>query len=842
MANIDYQEAKREIVKIFHAEESGSRKIVFWYDAPANFKEDVENDTFDFCRVLVCEGNEFAIKKIIEKEDTESNILLYIPSEKPRDTENWLLDILMYSDEYYADTVALTMRHLGLTNPDLRKIIERHIKFFDNSNRNKKLNSFVLVNDEMRGDELMLAMMCVLTKAQGRSLESVLVELVFDDHEQTKYKELKKFGFEDFLWEEISREYNYDGDQRIELLTKRFLFTAMLEQNVEIDEMSSFYQQFVIDGAGKMDARFFVDNLKKDSRYQALQFNIGADLKIDTLLMGRDVSCFEGSDIFEAIDIYIIQQIAKVLVNGGLDYDRFEKIISSRENSIWYSEHQSKYKFLLASIRMLRLLDFNIESDLLAVEYIKNYTDNYYRVDKYYRQAITNYNLIQNPTFEIEALSVRVENYYEEKFLAQLGKEYSNALSKQDSWYFAGIQQTSNFYQMLQRYQLKKFFVIISDGLRYEIGQEVYEELKSDAGLRGNVSLNFAVSPLPSETRFGMASLLPHKEITYADGSVLVDGEPTNSLSARNKILSAKNSGYAAIDYQEINNFSRDELRSYMADKSVVYIYHNVVDNAGEHNEHKVFDVVPTAISEIVTLVRKLYNNLQISNFFITADHGFLYRKNTIMESQKYSNIVAQRPLEASKRYLITDDNSTNIPYTTEFALSNTEECQYKVITPYGYDIFKTQGSGIQYVHGGSSLQETIVPIIHISELNARKGEKLSRPVGVRLKSIVRKITNRSFTLDFEQYEKVEDKIQPITCVTYFVDEAGNKVSGEYQFTANSNSEDITQRVTRIRYTLKNIEFDRAKRYFLVLANVENTSEHIEREQFTIDILGFKLF
>lgn len=840
MANIDYQEAKREIVKIFNADNGGIRKIVFWYDAPANFKEDVISDNFDCCRLLVCERNEFAIKKIIEQEDKESNILVYIPYEKPRDTENWLLDILMYSEEYYADTVALTMRHLGLSNPDLRKIIERHIKFFDSAQRNKKLNSFVLVNDEMKGSELLLAMMSVLTKAQTRSLESVLIELVFDDHEQSKYKELKKFGFEDFLWEEISREYNYDGDQKIEILTKRFLFTAMLEQNVELEQLPSFYKQYIIDGAGKVDARFFVNNLKQDNRYQALQFNIGADLKIDALLVGRYVACFEECDIFESIDLYIIKQIADSLRNGGLDYDRFEKIIGSRANTLWYDEHKHEYGFLLSAIRLFRLLDFSVEKGLLSVEYIKNYTDSYYRIDKNYRHAVYNYNLIHNPIEEIEALVDRVEFHYTEKFLTPLGKEYSSALGKQDGWSFAGLQETSNFYQMLQKYQFKKLFVIISDGLRYEIGQEIYEEIKSDAGLRGNVSLNYAVSPMPSETRFGMASLLPHRELSYMGGNVLVDGESTNGIQARNKIMATKNSSYAAIDYQEINGYSRDELRSFMADKSLVYIYHNVVDNAGEHNERKVFDVVPNAITEIVALVRKLYNNLQISNFFITADHGFLYRRNALLESQKYSNIVAQKPLEASKRYLITDDSSLQIPYTSEFKLLGKDDC--KVVVPYGYDIFKTQGAGIQYVHGGASLQETIVPIIHISELNARKGEKLSRPVGVRLKSIVRKITNRSFALDFEQYEKVEDKIQPITCLTYFVDEADNKVSGEYRFTANSSSDDITQRLTKIRYTLKNIEFDRSKRYFLILCDEENPSEYIEKEQFTIDILGFRMF
>lgn len=73
---------------------------------------------------------------------------------------------------------------------------------------------------------------------------------------------------------------------------------------------------------------------------------------------------------------------------------------------------------------------------------------------------------------------------------------------------------------MLQKFQFKKLFVIISDGLRYEIGQEIYEEIKSEAGLRGNVSLDYAISPLPSETRFGMAALLPHNDITYTYGNV----------------------------------------------------------------------------------------------------------------------------------------------------------------------------------------------------------------------------------------------------------------------------------------------------------------------------------
>ena len=140
-------------------------------------------------------------------------------------------------------------------------------------------------------------------------------------------------------------------------------------------------------------------------------------------------------------------------------------------------------------------------------------------------------------------------------------------------------------------------------------------------------------------------------------------------------------------------------------------------------------------------LVRKLYNSLQISNFYITADHGFLYRNNRVEESSKYSNVVSMHPTEASKRYVLSDDGSFTIPYTLEFPLA-VEDGGYKVVTPYSYELFKTQGSGLQYIHGGASLQETVVPIIHIGELSSAKNKDAVTPVGVRLK-VLPKITNQ---------------------------------------------------------------------------------------------------
>ena len=842
MASIDYQEARKEITKMF-SQADGDRRIIFWYDAPANFKEDILADTFDNCRLLVCEKNEFALKKIIEHDDPDSNILVYVPSEKPKDTENWLLDILMYSDEYYADTVALTMRRLGLTNTDLRRIIEKYAKFFDSEARIKKLGAFVEINDAMYPADLLTGMMSVIVKAPYRSIDSVLTELVFDDTAHSKYAELRKFGFEDYLWDEICRFYNYDGDQKVETLIKRFMFTALLGQKAEFDSLPSFYDQYTITGAGKIDAGSFVDKLKSDSRYESLQLSIATDLKIEGLLVSRDIACVQNADVFECFDEHIIKIITESLQSGSLDYENFEKVIYNRCNSMWYQKHEAEYGLLSAAMSFFKMLESPIPSKLLSTEYIRNYVDSYYKIDTSYRLVCTYFKQIDNGLLEFEQLMDRVEMSYQSKFLDEIGPEYSRSLAEQNYWHFAGLYSTNDFYKNIQRNGYKKLFVIISDGLRYEIGHELYERFKVDQALKGTVDIDFAISPLPSETRFGMASLLPHQTSQYSETKgVQVDNQPTNSTTARDAVLKAKNASYAAIGYDEISNMARNDLRAYMADKSLVYIYHNVIDNTGEHNEGRVFDEVDTAISEIVALVKKLYNSLQISNFYITADHGFLYRRNTIEESQKYSNVVAMKPVEAAKRYVISDEENFSIPYTNQFVMDGVSEGQYKVSVPFGYDLFKTQGSGLQYVHGGASLQETIVPIVHIGELNSSKAKGTLTPVGVRLKSIVRKITNRSFTLEFEQYEKVEDFKQAINCETFIEDEKGNLVSGVYKFIANSSSDDPETRVNRIRFNLTNTEYDRNTRYYLILRNAEKPDEYIAREQFTIDILSFKMF
>jgi uncharacterized protein (TIGR02687 family) len=678
--------------------------------------------------------------------------------------------------------------------------------------------------------------MSALVKTKFNTIEDILSELVFDDDKQTKYKELSKFGLEDDLWNLIAEMLNYTGIQDISELTKRFLMTSVF-RNSKLEDLPPFQKHFIIEGgsdSGAVDAENFIRRIKHDTRYRALQEKYAKELKIEDLVKFKGIQDFNDSDVFEIFDHYIIKSITDSISTGSIDFDFFENIINERINSKWYKYYANEYHILLNIINLKKLIQKPVKKLLVAEEYVNYYAEELYEIDTLYRHILYDYKKINEKSSELEDLVNGIEQVYEKEFLSILGNHFSNTLNKKDKWEFLNAPMSHNFYTEIQKIGFKKMFVIISDALRFEIGVELLNEIKTDPVLGGNATLKPMISTLPSETRFGMASLLPNKKIEYNDGTIFVDEIPTNGTKNRDKILKAKHSSFAAITYEEIIDFGRDELRKYMSDKTLVYVYHNVIDRIGENNESKVFDAAPEAIDEIIKLVKKLYHGVQTSNFVITADHGFIYKRRKVDESQKYSDILALKSKETSKRFLLTDE-IINIPFTKEF-----DSYGIKVVVPESYDFFKTQGGGTQYIHGGASLQEIMIPFIRISELRSKSASTEPTEVGVRLKSTQRKITRRDgIVLEFEQYEKVEGKKREREISVVLVDETNNFVSPEAKFWANSTSDDIEDRLTRIRFTLNNILFDRNNRYYLLIKDA-STDELIDKQQFIIDITNYK--
>lgn len=96
---------------------SDVRKLVFWYDANAEFQEDIDSIELENAKVLHLEpDNQFYIKYFLEREDTTTNYLVYAPFAKPNIRDNHLADTIRYSKEFLLTVLPCSRLIWGLMN------------------------------------------------------------------------------------------------------------------------------------------------------------------------------------------------------------------------------------------------------------------------------------------------------------------------------------------------------------------------------------------------------------------------------------------------------------------------------------------------------------------------------------------------------------------------------------------------------------------------------------------------------------------------------------------------------------------------------------------------------
>ena len=68
-------------------------RLIFWHDSKKEWEQVYDSFERDDTTKIKVEGNEFGTKVTIHKDpDPQACYLLYFPSERPDDIDNWLLD------------------------------------------------------------------------------------------------------------------------------------------------------------------------------------------------------------------------------------------------------------------------------------------------------------------------------------------------------------------------------------------------------------------------------------------------------------------------------------------------------------------------------------------------------------------------------------------------------------------------------------------------------------------------------------------------------------------------------------------------------------------------------
>ena len=435
-------------------------------------------------------------------------------------------------------------------------------------------------------------------------------------------------------------------------------------------------------------------------------------------------------------------------------------------------------------------------------------------------------------TAVFEKLSDLLENIYRTDYLEKLVYAWNEAYAENAMHYV--ITEQSRFYSRKVSTVKEKVAVIVSDAFRYEAAKELCGQFREDPNMEA--SIEPMLTALPSITMVGMAELLPHDTITMTDGKtpqVLADSNPTSSTAYREKILQARNRNAVAIDYDSLKQMKSKELRSFTAGKEVIYIYHNRIDATGEamKTENSVFDATAKTIDEIFGIVRTLSKSGNVYRFLITSDHGFIYTRRKLEETDKLENLAGKAAF-TDRRFIISDSrNDADGVYSVSLgdALKNQDERWISLAK--GMSVFKC-GGGMNYVHGGASPQEMIVPCVFVKTL---KGKVETEDVKFNLITDIRKVTNLKLKLDFYQEQPVSDVVKAVTYRIRFESDDGEVISNEVLYTADSSSQNPGDRMVSLHFDIKKKAYGSDHKYFLRILKDETGAE-VQSRQVIMDL------
>ena len=832
------------------------RRIIFWLDEEREFEDKLDEIPLRNARLVRLTGrNAFAVKKLIGRDDPSSNLLIYCPVSYEKLDDNWLLDVQLYSEEFRADLVSIWMDEMHIpSSPALRKLVKAYRRFFNAKERRSRVAAMQsAVSSPAQLHLAVMAAICGLKSSRPAAILRAVLSAGLSTESNSLYAELVGYGAKDAFWAMVAQATGYsEVDVDLGALACHVLMTACT-RTISADNLAGLEQ--VISLPHQAWCFDLVSDWLHSDGKQALYDvarHVEEELRLHDRFMQMQVSELADTECFPCVNECILEKLMQDVAHQIIDAEAIAGTVEKRRTCAWYDAVAAFYDGLMQVAGMQRFFTEHAAGfhTVEARSIWREYTTDYYRMDSCYRQfhlcyaqSVRIFNERLNELFA--KVAEQVEGLYVHWFLDKLGESWTKAIEDDLRNYgrVPGVPQQTEFYADNVRTAESSVVVIISDALRYDVAASLVEQLRRET--QSKIELTAMQGIFPTITRFGMAALLPHKQLTVeelASGAlaVLADGIPTDS-GYRERVLRAANPNSTVIRCEDVLGKTAEQLRAETNGKEVVYIYHDTIDAASHASDSMVFPACETAIQELKALIRHATNKMNRTHVFVTADHGFLYTFEPLREYGKIDKTsFNQMDAEYGRRYAIMRDGAApDYLMPVRFMDGNAGLAAF---TPRESMRIRMQGGGLNFVHGGVSLQELCVPLIAYHRLRNESREYQrhrskydTRPVTISLLSASRKISNMIFSLNFYQREAVGDNRCAQTYTLCFTDEYGKPISDTQRIIADKTGESNQDRTFRCTFNLKQLKYSSTATYYLVIAD-EQGSMMPQREEFHIDI------
>jgi len=770
-------------------------RIIFWYDTKQELRGDFETVSIPHVEKLEIANNEYSLKYRVLRESPDQKFLLYKEGPQPEDLDNWLLDVQLAHGEFRTDQVAIWLSELEL-GLEFAEVAKAHAEFFQAVKRKDALKKWLKPDDTAGQLRLKMLAVCAGSEPRMDSVVETLLQQLAEERDDG-IRLIERCGLDSFLWEQLTRFYGYEANE-----------PSLRDFVIEL--FKSCYAMGT-DGEVKLtgDALVFLKRWK-DSRqfeqgFETLSAECAEVLGIEQDLGKRDFRDLIELDYFRLIDQKIISDLVRAVVGRTVTSGDVALWVRQRRQGHWYGDFRHLYEAIEFAARFVQTLgEARLTMESLA-DGVQRYSHSWFHLDQLYRKFTYHVRMSGQASLMGE-LSDQVENLYSNNYLLKLGDAFQVHVDAAPRWDAYPVIPQNMFFERWVRPYLqkdKRICVIISDAMRYEIGDELLGLIRQED--RYSAELEPALSTLPSYTQLGMAALLPNQTLSIADndtGTVLVDGQSSQGTANRTKILQAALEGRGqAVKAEDFMQLNRDDSRDLLKGNDVVYIYHNRIDHTGDkmHSEGQAFEAAEQTLNDLIRLIKKL-TAANANNLLITADHGFIYQNRELDESDFLGDAVAGDDVRyRDRRFVLGKGLSTTSAFhhfsSDQLGLDGDMEVQI----PKSINRLRLKGSGSRFVHGGASLQEVVIPVLKVNK--KRQSDVSAVEVDI-LRGASSVITSGQLAVTLYQSGPVTEKVHPRHLRAGIYTQDGELISDSHDLSFDLTSENPRERELQVRFVL----------------------------------------
>ena len=743
-------------------------------------------------RYIDFKGDWFTTKYRLDNDWQNDKIVIYCHQESPLrkkslQTSFPLMDVLAANMEYHSQDYAAFMQQYGLPTNDLQlvRFVERNVislqsdkmlRYFMSYYQDGSITHDIMVRgfiSNFMGAHNILDWDSIILKVllYGRECESGKQR---DFYVRLRGCKDAQEALSKHLTDIFGVSYNDDSKEKVEYIVKVFKYNAIV-QNLAPIAADNYKQTRIADSVALQHMNRILElALSKEKTTEALTElfdELGSEVRDADIIRwyGTDANYYY---LPEALCVPII----KTLLEEKIETEPAEVINRIEELMLKHSDNSMMTAVMDYAVIVARLYEKALTLGSLTLntadEYVMRYESDYCFIDQYYRQANETYFGI-DPTCELFDAVQKVKRCLDQnysKLCNRINLEWTRCLKETGGIGEVHLLRQQNFYDERIKPIQKKVAVIVSDALRYEVAKELIGELARSKHI---ASLKPAIAMLPSETKYCKPSLLPHRELKlYGKGEeqdMAVDDHILDTTQKRSEHLQVYRDGAVCVPFETVAEYNQEKNREIFK-HPLVYIFHDVIDKTGhDGNAKQIVNSCRDAITELKKMIPKIHASYNVTEVYITSDHGFLF--NDIIFADKDKHKIEEDCLERSTRYYLTKSKDevngvVKFPLNEVSGMVNVGDVM--VAVPMGTNRFAAPSGGYMFTHGGAALQELIIPVI----TSRQERDDNKQPVGVMI--LDRRLSMQASRLRFKMLQteavSMDMKERPIRVALYHND------------------------------------------------------------------------